>query len=684
MQFKRITLCVALAFAPGAFAAEEATLREVVVTAPMMQQPLVVTTDPKAPRQPVPAHDGADYLKTIPGFSVIRKGGTDGDPVLRGMAGSRLNILLDGEQILGGCGNRMDPPTAYVFPESYDRITVIKGPQTVLYGPGNSAGTVLFERTIKRLEQPGWKFNGSLMAGSFGRNDQVADIRAGTPDYYVQGVATRSDSNDYKDGDGRAVHSAFTRWSTNGAMGWTPDNDTRLELSAVLSDGQAAYADRSVDGSRFARENYGFKFEKSHISATLEKIEAQAFHNYVDHVMDSYSLRAGGNPAGMMAAMNPDRTTTGGRIVGTFNLAGANQLKAGVDAQSNEHTIRIGAAPGYMGAYDLKPRVEDANFRNYGLFGELTYLPGERDKLVAGLRVDDWNAQDKRTTITIGMSTPANPTAGKERTDTLSSGFGRYEHDLVGMDATFYAGAGHTERFPDYWELISASKESVTTLSAFDSSPEKTNQLDAGIIYKNDKLSVSVSGFYSKINDYLMVQSNYVKPALMGMGTRTTTVVRNVNATTWGGEASLSYALADIWKADAALAYVHGDNDTDGTALAQLPPLEGRLGLTYDNKVWTVGSLLRLVSEQTRFDANKGNIVGQDIGRTGGFGVFSVNGAYRVSKGTQITAGIDNLFDKSYAEHISRSGSAVTGFTTTTRVNEMGRNLWLKANLKFD
>ena len=77
----------------------------------------------------MPAHDGADYLKTIPGFSVIRKGGTDGDPVFRGMAGSRLNILLDGEQILGGCGNRMDPPTAYVFPESYDKITVLKGPQ---------------------------------------------------------------------------------------------------------------------------------------------------------------------------------------------------------------------------------------------------------------------------------------------------------------------------------------------------------------------------------------------------------------------------------------------------------------------------------------------------------------------------------------------------------------------------
>ena len=82
-------------------------------------KPLTVVTDPRKARQPIPAQDGADILKTVPGFSVIRKGGTDGDPVLRGMAGSRLNVLLDGEHILGGCGGRMDPPTAYVFPDSY-------------------------------------------------------------------------------------------------------------------------------------------------------------------------------------------------------------------------------------------------------------------------------------------------------------------------------------------------------------------------------------------------------------------------------------------------------------------------------------------------------------------------------------------------------------------------------------
>ncbi len=119
--------------------AEPIKLEPVVVTAAWTRQPLMVTADPKAPAQPVPAHDGADVLKAIPGFSVIRKGGTDGDPVLRGLAGSRLGIQIDGASIFGGCGSRMDPPTAYIFPTAYDRITVIKGPQTVLHGPGNAA-----------------------------------------------------------------------------------------------------------------------------------------------------------------------------------------------------------------------------------------------------------------------------------------------------------------------------------------------------------------------------------------------------------------------------------------------------------------------------------------------------------------------------------------------------------------
>ncbi|PKG08347.1 TonB-dependent copper receptor, partial [Pseudomonas aeruginosa] len=136
---------------------------------------LTIVTNPKEPRQPVPASDGADYLKTIPGFAVIRNGGSNGDPVLRGMFGSRLNILTNGGMMLGACPNRMDAPTSYISPETYDKLTVIKGPQTVLWGPGASAGTILFEREPERFGELGSRVNASLLAGSNGRFDKVLD-----------------------------------------------------------------------------------------------------------------------------------------------------------------------------------------------------------------------------------------------------------------------------------------------------------------------------------------------------------------------------------------------------------------------------------------------------------------------------------------------------------------------------
>jgi iron complex outermembrane receptor protein len=75
----------------------------------------------------------------------------------------------------------MDPPTSYIAPESYDKVTVIKGPQTVLYGPGASAGTVLFEREAPRFDKPGVHMDASLVGGSNGRNDENLEVTAGTP-----------------------------------------------------------------------------------------------------------------------------------------------------------------------------------------------------------------------------------------------------------------------------------------------------------------------------------------------------------------------------------------------------------------------------------------------------------------------------------------------------------------------
>ncbi len=670
MQHRQTRLAaalIALPFALPVAAAEETTLAPQVVTAAPMSEPLTVVTDPRAPRQPIPALDGADILKTIPGFSVIRKGGTSGDPVFRGMAGSRLNILLDGENILGGCGGRMDPPTAYVFPESYDRMTVLKGPQTVIHGPGNSAGTVLFERSRERASEAGGAVDASITAGSFQRLDLMGEGRYATPDFYVRGTATRTRADDYEDGDGNDVHSAYKRWSGTVALGWTPDDDTVLELTYARSDGEAAYADRTMDGTVFDRENVGLRFEKRKLSPVVEKLEALVYRNYIDHVMDNFSLRDGTMP-GMRMVSNPDRLTRGARVAADLRLAEPTLLTVGVDGQSNDHTLRSAMGVNAEDAYQDKARSTDATFRNHGVFGELRHELGDQDRLIGGLRVDRWRAKDHRSGAIV--------TAGQRRSDTLTSGFARWEHDLADGATTAYAGLGRSERFPDYWELISQNKQSLTTNSAFLTKPEQTTQLDLGINWDAGTVSGSVSAFYADIDDYILIDK-----VTKGGGV---TTVRNIDARSYGLEAGLAWRFARNWQTDASLAWVHGRNRTDDTALAQQPPLEARFGLNWDNGTWSAGALWRLVAAQNRVDPGKGNIAGQDVGETDGFGVFSINGGYRMNKRVKITAGIDNLFDKKYAEHLSKSGAAITGYEADTRVNEPGRTLWVKASLAID
>ncbi len=660
-------------------------LERVIITARPSERPLTIVTDPRAPAQPIPAQDGAEALRGIAGMTVIRKGGTDGDPVLRGMAGSRLGVLLDGEQILGGCGNRMDPPTAYVFPSSYDRITVLKGPQSVLHGPGNSAGVVLFERTNPRYSVPAAGMTGALTLGSFGRNDQFLELRAGRPQVYAEAGLTRTASDDYEDGDNRKIASAYERWSARAAVGWTPEPGAFLELSTLASDGEAAYADRGMDGSKFARRNLSLRARRELRTGAIERVEANVFVNAVDHVMDNFSLRPF-TPTMMMpghAASNPDRLTLGARGVARFAPACACHwtFTAGADYQENRHRVRS-TSDNRGDPYAAKPRIRDAEFAAFGLFVEATRALSEASRVVTGARVDAWSAKDHRAGVATGMMAglTSNPTAGLTRRAELPSAFARYEHDLR-SGLSLFAGVGHARRFPDYWELF--SKESATTVSAFGTRPERTTQFDTGLTYRSHRLQTSLSLFANRVDDFILIQTAFAKPSGM-MGMRSATIARNIGAESLGGEASLSWEFAEGWRLDTAVSVVRGENRSESRPLAQQPPLEARVGLNYATSVWSIGSLVRMAGRQSRFALNEGNIAGQDLGPSVGFAALSFNAAWKPGARWQVSVGMDNVLDHSYAEHLSRGGTLIAGFPAPTmRINEPGRTGWTRLDVKW-
>ena len=650
-----LALACAALFTPlvyGQDSAPTTTLDEVVVTAIHDQSAVQVVTDPKIPRQPVPASDAADYLQTIPGFSAVRSGGTNGDPVFRGQFGSRLPLLTNGTQMLGACPGRMDTPSSYIAPETFDVLTLIKGPQTVLWGPGASAGVVRFERERPDFAAGPVNFTASLLGASAGRNDQNADLAAGNDQFYARISANHSHGQDYKDGDGTSIPSGWNKWNADAALGWTPDADTLVELSAGAGDGWARSAARGMDGTQFRRDSLGLRLQKQNITPWLSKVEAQIYRNEADHLMDNFQRRP--LPPGKMAmASNVKRVVTGGRIAATLQPTPALTADIGLDLQRNTHEGRSGMGMSYLN----KPWVRDAKFANLGLFSELRWQAAPSTLWVGGLRLDRAQAWDYR-----------NPASTHKRDESaLPSGFVRWEQTLS-SGATTYVGLGHVQRFPDYWELISGKAGNVfATLE-----PEKTTQLDVGANWKGQNWQFWTSAYAGMVRDFILFDyaSNPSK-------------ARNIDARTAGFELGGSYKLAPAWTAQATVAYTWGSNRSDGTALPQMPPLEARLGLDYAQGPWTAGALWRLVAAQHRYTQDQGNVVGRDMGASSGFGVLSLHASYRVQRQLKITVGVDNLLDKTYAEHLNLAGNAGFGFPANTRLNEPGRTLWLRADMQF-
>jgi iron complex outermembrane receptor protein len=520
---------------------------------------------------------------------------------------------------------------------------------------------VRFEKEQKTYDKPGYDVHASGLVGSFGRHDEVVDANLGNKDYFATFTGSNSKSDNYKDGNGNEVHSKYHRYSASSSVGVTPDNNKRFELSAGRSNGYAAYADRTLDGTKFLRENISGKGQVKNISDVVEKIDFQVSRNTIFHTM-STAMRSA-SPSGM----DVTHETNAARVTADLALRQTTKAKVGFDYSESVHAgnMRLGSS-----------LTDDAEFKNGSLFAEVTEQLSKNNKLIAGYRGDSWEVADKR-------SSGASTTSGQTRKEFTNSAFARVERALESIpNSTTFIGFGRSERMPDYWELIYNKQNSSGASALMSTKTEKTNQLDLGLLHKSGPLDLSASAFYNKINDFILVdaRSGYAYSTHHG----STPSSRNIDAQTHGVELTSSYALTNVVKFNSSVAYVKGKNETDGLPLAQLAPLEGRLALAYDDKKYSYGALLRLVAPKDEVAVGQGNISGQDVAKSGGFGIFSLNAGYKPNKKTLIAAGVDNVFDKAYAEFISRAGASVAGYTQTTRVNEPGRTAWLKATIALD
>lgn len=714
-RFLLLPLAAALSQVWAAPVAEEtAELSPVTVTGTQQQKANTVKFNPKATLQPLPAGDGADLLQSVPNMSIIRKGGSSGDPLFRGLGGSRLAINADDQFVYGGCSNRMDPPTSYIHPSTFDEVVVTKGPQTVTQGMGLISGSVHFVRKDPTFHEQPYSFNGSTTLGSSGRRDASFEAGAGGKYGYARLNVSHNESGDYKDGAGNRVHSNFKRDSQMVQLGVTPTENTTIAGTYERSRGKAAYADRMMDGSKFDRDAWNIRISQRNITPWLSEIEARYGSSEIDHVMDTYSLRTiRDSSTGMQIkkANNPKRRTDTGNLKATFDWDNVN-LQTGIDYMRDRHTERNGNEN-----YASSPFKPTQSFDQLGGFAEAAWQRTDKQKLIAGLRHDQ---------ITGTYEDKADSDPLKKTKYPLTSGFFRFEQTTG--NTKYYAGLGIAQRAPDYWERKKSENLRLRK--------ETNRQLDAGLIWNSGNWHVSASVFAGKVDDFIIVEpkpmthhtagsapthshhtghhhtgSTPTAPATgvpAGSHTPTTPAAgghpgtpatsghashhhgadlsaRNIDAIRLGGELEVKWQFAPNWSIASNLAYTYGKNRTDGKPLAQTPPLEWNNTLAFDNGKFSAGALWKLVAKQNRYAKGQGNIIGQDIGASAGFGVLSVNAGWKFNKYATLQGGVDNVFNKTYAEFVSRSGGFVdpAAGIKTTRVNEPGRTAWLRLQAKF-
>lgn len=631
--------------------------------------------------------DLAELLRAINGVASGRMGGHGLEPVIRGQSQGQLNIRFDGMELHGACPNRMDPPTAFAQPASIDRVTIEKGVQTLRHGPGGSGGAVLIERRLP-WERDDAQARASASIGANGPHGLAAADLGGAGDVLSWRVmAAAEDHADYEDGNGDDVRSAFDRRSATVMLGARAGDTQTFELGLDRSDTRdARYAGAGMDAPE---ESLSAARLRHRVAFAAFDLTSELWHAEVDHVMDNFSLRP--LSAGAMAMRVPSRAVTqGANVAMAFEIAADWEVDAGLQfARVNREATRY-AGPDPMRATTVQALLwPDVTLDRSGVHVEGRRRFGDDERLIAGLRWDRFDADAARAgeRVSAMVPSPAQFYAmyyGSAPTTSKESGIGallRYERG-IGERGTAFVGASRSLRAADSTERFMASmspQASARWIGNPNLVAETHRQFDAGYAWRDDRRSASVTVFVDDVDDYVLRDRARAQPGVLRADGAT--IYRNIDARLAGVELAAEAPLGANGRLDAQLGYVRGDNRSDDRALAQMPPLDGRLTLARTGRLGEWSAIFRGAARQHRADVDASTGSGLDARETPGHGVLDLS--WRKVFGNQwVQVRLDNVFDRAYAEHLNRANQDPFN-PDPIQVNEPGRALRLAWEASF-
>ncbi len=562
-----------------------------------------------------------ETLARTPGVSATSFGPTASRPVLRGLQGERVRVMSDGIGAIDVSNTSADHASV-INPLLAQRIEVLRGPQSLLYGSSAIGGVVnVIERRIPTaIPAEDWHLGAIGTYGSAANERSLAGaFEVPLPGRFVlHADASYTKSDDLKIG-GPALTPALRAAALQTAADETGDAEIDYAANAALTDtlpnsaartwtvgaGLAHVGENGMIGVSWTRtdSHYGVPVrlatvpgeeqEAPRIQLRQDRIDARAEIRPVSGLLDALLFRFGFADYAH-SELEPD-----GAVGTTF-------LNQGIEARLELKQARRGGWQGASG-------VQFVN-RDFDVIGEEAFLPANHTRQLGVFTVQQldfgpWKleagARFEHSALT-AAPTLAQPqfVSRTARFDTLSGSLGASLAFAPGWRLGL--NLSHTARAPAAEELFANGPHAGTKAFEIgnpDLVPEKANSVEAILRGGDEDLGFEASAYHTWFDNFIFDErTDGLEDGLPVYE------VQQRNARWYGLEAQAHATFARFggWKlgGDAMVDWVHATITGYGAA-PRIPPLRVQGTVRLTSEKWDLSAEVERTTAQNRVARNE-------------------------------------------------------------------------------
>lgn len=521
--------------------AESILHTEIVVTATrtektVMEVPKPVSVVNQQRLEEMAPNNISELLPEIPGTDIVGVGPNQSRPIIRGLRGQRILLLSDGIRMSNSRRNQdFGEIPALVDVSVMERIEIVRGPASVLYGSEAIGGVVNMITQTPLYHGSGTKILGNLgyrFSSSGAQHKGFANINGNVGNFGFMLNGTYRNAKDY--------------WAPSGSFGdITVDEDTPVNDSGVQDNSMIAILgfriadnhDISMKYEYYQAKDAGFGYVDPAVYSpgdpTIQLLypdqEMQKFTLKYENRSLHFVLADGLSLTGYFidntrifdtniaiiffpgAGMNirssnyTDIDTFGSRFEFTKVLFNKHILTYGMDFfQDDSQNTDISVTEIYglgppMESVDTTPNVPNALLRSLGIFLQDEIPLFSRSSLVLGMRYQSVYA---RTIDTPGLNDPL-----VDSTDSALVGTANFLYGVTDdLKLVFSLGRGfRSPNLPERFFQGVTPDGSGFQVGNPELKPEKSFNIDAGFRYRLGNLYVESTYFHNDINDGIQI-----------------------------------------------------------------------------------------------------------------------------------------------------------------------------------